>query len=190
MRYKRVQAASLQSNSVRNLVLRQQFAMEFLRQWQLGKRIINFDKTWLSMTNFLHQKWRPPGAPNTVPKAQVSPRISMIAALDSCGAVFISLVQANTNACIMRIFLRNLAKNLEADDRHWHRNTVLLCDNATYHTCSSTLKVYEELGAAVLFTGPHSYSASPIELFFAAFKRRDINPGRLPVGKKVSPSTK
>ena len=35
----------------------------------------------------------------------------------------------------------------------------------------------------VMFTGPHSYDASPIELFFAAFKNKDINPDRIKTGK-------
>ena len=59
-----------------------------------------------------------------------------------------------------------------------------MLDNATYHSCSSTLKILEDLGVPVLFTGPHSYSASPVELFFAAFKSSDINPRKAPTGKK------
>ena len=62
------------------------------------------------------------------------------------------------------------------------------------------------VGKAVLFSGPHSYAAAPVEvgtkqhlcyyfsdlfvfiksqLFFAAFKREDINPRKLKCGKKV-----
>ena len=59
-----------------------------------------------------------------------------------------------------------------------------MCDNASYHTSTSTLKVFEELGVPVLFTGPHSYSACPAELVFAAFKTKDINPRNIPTGKK------
>ena len=89
----------------------------------------------------------------------------------------------------MRIFFHALVKKLDAEDRHWHRNTIIMADNASYHTCPATLNVFEELGITILFTGPHSYSASPVELMFAAFKRRDINQHNLPVGKKVSPPT-
>ena len=31
--------------------------------------------------------------------------------------------------------------------------------------------------------GPYSYDAAPCELFFAAFKRADINPSKVPLGK-------
>ena len=36
----------------------------------------------------------------------------------------------------------------------------------------------------VMFTGPYSYAASPVELFFAYMKNQDINPDMLPTGKK------
>lgn len=37
----------------------------------------------------------------------------------------------------------------------------------------------------ILFTGPHSYSASPAELAFAHLKSVDCNPERKPMGKKT-----
>ena len=52
MKYKKIVPASIHSNSVKNLVLRQQFAFEFLRQWQAGKTILNVDETWLGMMDF------------------------------------------------------------------------------------------------------------------------------------------
>ena len=72
---------------------------------------------------------------------------------------------------------------LDAESSQWYRNTVIMLDNAPYHTSNATLKAFEELGVPVLFTGPHSYSASPVELLFAAFKARDINPRLVPTGK-------
>ena len=36
----------------------------------------------------------------------------------------------------------------------------------------------------IIFTGPYSYSAAPAELVFAALKLGDLNPNRLPTGKK------
>jgi len=60
---------------------------------------------------------------------------------------------------------------------------VILLDNAPYHVSQGTLKVLEELRIPVLFTGPHSYDGAACELFFAAFKREDINPRRIKTGK-------
>ena len=104
--------------------------------------------------------------------------------IDNRGLIYLSLLQANSNASTMRVFLHALIKKLEARDKYWYHNTILMCDNASYHNCASTLQVFEELGMPVLFTGPHSYSASPAELVFAAFKRVDINPRKFPTGKK------
>ena len=84
----------------------------------------------------------------------------------------------------MRIFFNALIKKLESKDKYWYHNKVIMLDNATYHSCKATLQVFEELGVPVLFTGPHSYSACPAELVFAAFKRVDINPRKVPTGKK------
>ena len=33
MRYKKIKAVSIHANCAKNLILRQQFALEFLRQW-------------------------------------------------------------------------------------------------------------------------------------------------------------
>ena len=46
------------------------------------------------------------------------------------------------------------------------------------------MEFYQKHCIPVMFTGPHSYDASPIELFFAAFKSKDINPSKLPMGKQ------
>ena len=35
-----------------------------------------------------------------------------------------------------------------------------------------------------MYTAPYSYSAAPVELVFAALKLGDLNPNRLPTGKR------
>ena len=42
---------------------------------------------------------------------------------------------------------------------------------------------YEKHKVPIIFTGPHSYAASPIETWFANWKRTNLNPGDLPTGK-------
>ena len=68
MRYRKINAVSVHANSVRSLVMRQQFALEFMKQWQKGKIIINVDETWVNMSDFRRRKWRPPGDFNSVAK--------------------------------------------------------------------------------------------------------------------------
>ena len=114
----------------------------------------------------------------------------MIVGLDTLGSVFLTLVQANNNSKIMEIYLHELVKTLDEERPGWRNNTCLLWDNgksfslfvifdslkAPYHASPATLKVLAKLKVPVLFTGPHSYDANPCELFFAAFKRTNINP--------------
>ena len=57
-------------------------------------------------------------------------------------------------------------------------------DNAAYHVNDDALNMFRELKIPVLFTGPNSYDAVPIELLFASFKKEDVNPTNVPTGKK------
>ena len=59
-----------------------------------------------------------------------------------------------------------------------------MMDGAPYHTSAPMMEFYRKNLVPVMFTGPHSYDASPIELFFAAFKSKDMNPDRIKTGKR------
>ena len=107
----------------------------------------------------------------------------MIVGLDSNGKVYLSLVQANSNSSMMELFFTRLIMQLDEKDLRWRQKMVLMLDNAPYHTSKDMMAFYERNRLPILFTGPHSYAASPIETFFAHFKRADINPSQLPTGK-------
>ena len=184
LKYKRIVATSWQGNSVKNLLMRQKFAEEFLKLDLSKKMIINIDETWLGMGDMRRMKWCLPGRSNTVPKKQIQPRISVVAALDSNGEVYITLLQVNSNSEMMVMYLSHLIQLLDGRRRGCRSDTVLMMDNAPYHTSSLMMEFYEKQKLPIIFTGPHSYSASPIELFFAHFKRTDINPSQLPTGKQ------
>ena len=79
-------------------------------------------------------KWRPRGSTNSIARKLMVPRISMIVALDTDGKVFLSLTQSNTNAMIMEIFIRQLVNKLNKRDPAWRKNSVIMMDNAAYHT--------------------------------------------------------
>ena len=84
----------------------------------------------------------------------------------------------------MSVFFVQLVKKLDEENKQWRKDTVILLDNAKYHRSKEILTLLKELHIPVLFTGPHSYAAVPIELWFAAFKADEINPRHLPTGKK------
>lgn len=183
MRYKKLIHISVHANSAKNLILRQQFALQLIKLLMAGKTILNVDESWLGMTDFRRRKWRKQGSSNSHSILQVQPRISIIAGLDTKGNIYYSLIQSNTNVKIIEIFLQHLVKKLDAEQPAWRRSTVLLLDNASYHTSGSTQKVLKDLQIPCLYTGPNSYLACPIELLFASLKADDINPRKVPTGK-------
>ena len=84
----------------------------------------------------------------------------------------------------MRLYLTQLVIELEKDRPDFRKNTVLLLDGASYHKGSQIQDHLRMLNVQVIYTGPHSYDASPCELFFAALKSGELNPNDLPTGKK------
>ena len=152
--------------------------------FQEGKIILNLDETWLGMSDFRRMKWRCNDSRNSVTKSAVTPRISMLVGVDTLGHVYLSLYQSNSNNKLMEIVLMNLVKKLDQERKNWREDTVIFWDNAKYHASSSTLRVMKELKIPCFFTGPYSYDASPCELWFAHFKRADINPRHVKTGKR------
>ena len=131
MSYRKVKGVAPHANSEKNLVLRQQFAIELAALIGKGKRILNVDETWLGMTDFRRMKWRPRGSNNSVTQAQMAPRISMILGIDTTGAVYLSLLQANNDSTTMDLFFKSLVRKLDSEDASWRKNTVILLDNVS-----------------------------------------------------------
>ena len=93
-------------------------------------------------------------------------------------------MQANSNNKTMEIFFQQLVHVLDKENKDWRKDTLIVLDNAPYHTSAATLGVFRRLKLPISFTGPHSYDASPCELMYAHFKCSDINPSHLPLGKR------
>ena len=60
MKYKKVEKLPLHLNTPRNLILRQQWAMRFVKLFD-QYNFINVDESWASESNFLRRKWQHPG---------------------------------------------------------------------------------------------------------------------------------
>lgn len=149
-----------------------------------GQRIINVDESWLNQTRFVRRVWVPSDGTGSYSDKQVQPRISLIAALDTEGRVWASLTQANTDSDIMALFLRYLTRQLDLETPGWQENTTILLDNAAWHTNPIMRQRLVKMQIPIIYSGPYSYSTAPIELMFAALKLGDLNPNRLPTGKK------
>jgi len=108
----------------------------------------------------------------------------MITAIDSDGNVWFSLTQVNTNSSIIGLFLRHFAQQLDRERPGWQEDTVLLWDNAKYHTSQNTRNAINKLGIKAIYSGPYSYSAAPAELLFSGLKMGELNTENLATGKR------
>jgi len=95
MRYRDIKDTAIHSNSEKNLVLRQRWALEYLSLLKNKKNFLNIDETWLGMSDFRRRKWQAPGTTNSVGKLAIAPRITMILGIDNFGNIYYSLAQAN-----------------------------------------------------------------------------------------------
>ena len=66
----------------------------------------------------------------------------------------------------------------------WRDNTVFLLDGATYHTGSKVREYMRKLQLDIIWSGPYSYDAAPIELVFGHLKLGEINTECQKTGKK------
>ena len=57
----------------------------------------------------------------------------MILALDTSGAIYLSLLQSNSNTHTMELFIIALANKLDSERSDWRTDTILMFDNASYH---------------------------------------------------------
>jgi len=184
MSFRKVRKGPIYLNSDKNLILRQQAALKVLELLNMGKILINLDESWINETDFRRMKWRPPGDSNVQPALQLSPRITLIAALDTLGNAYLTLTQANSNNKTMEIYFHQLAAKLDRERPSWREDSVIITDNAPYHVSASTQRVLQDLRIPILFFGPHSYNIAVCELFFAFVKSTHLNPTFMPTGKK------
>ena len=84
------------------------------------------------------------------------------------------------------VFLVHLVRVLDAERPGWRDDTVLLLDGARYHVGSRVREYMRRLKLEVIWSGPYSYSAAPIETVFVYLKLGELNPEKHPTGKKVS----
>ena len=182
LKYSKVKHISMQGNSERSLVLRQRWAITFLGQ-DFRKNIINVDETWLGMTDFRRMHWKPSKSNSSIRAKSLVPRISMITGVDKLGNVYLSLTQSNSNKSMMGLFMEQLVLKLDKANPHWRNGTVIQWDGAAYHRAKGTLEMLQRLRVPIMMLGPYSYDVAPAELFFAAFKKADVNPNHIPLGK-------
>ena len=108
----------------------------------------------------------------------------MIAALDTQGEVWFSLSHSTTDSDVIALFLVQIIKKLDDESPGWQEDSIILWDNAPYHSSTESMSLLSRLGLPVIFSGPYSYSAAPIETLFSHLKLGELNPQGLSTGKR------
>ena len=67
----------------------------------------------------------------------------MILALDSNGNVSTALLQANSNSSVMELYFHHFIQMMNAKDKEWRKDTIILMDNAPYHSSKIMMDFYE-----------------------------------------------
>ena len=176
--YRRARPIAVQCNSERCLVLRSQYAQAMIDLLEKDFVIINVDESAFSETNYTRYMWCKPRDSGTFTAKSITPRLSLIAALDTLGNVYYSLSQVNTDSDAMMLFMTHLTRQLDIENADWREKTIFLFDGATYHTSEEMKEYFRKLEVQVIFSGPYSYSAAPIENLFAGLKRGELNTGQ------------
>ena len=81
--------------------------------------MINIDETWINETSFIRKVWGKRDGEGNVILNSVSPRLSMIAALDNEGNVWYTLSHANTDSNMIALFLLKLTRSLDSEQPGW-----------------------------------------------------------------------
>ena len=66
-------------------MLRQQYALKMIDLLAQGKRIICVDESWISDTEYSRRLWCPKTDNGTITQKAVSPRLALLASIDSDG---------------------------------------------------------------------------------------------------------
>ena len=134
--------------------------------------------------DFRRRIWAPKNSTHSIPIKQVAPRISMIVAIDNFGEVYACFTQVNTDSKIMGLYIAELVKLLDLEDKNWRRDTVIMHDGAKYAQSNSTINTLRNLRVPYMLLAPHSYNVAPIEMLFGAIKTNNLNPEEISTGKR------
>ena len=107
----------------------------------------------------------------------------MITGVDKLGNIYLCLTQSNSNKSMMGLFMEQLVLKLDKSNPFWRNSTIIQWDGASYHKAKGTFEMLQRLRVPIMMMGPYSYDAAPAELFFAAFKKADVNPNKVSLGK-------
>ena len=167
MSYKKIYKKEILANTLKAKQKRQYAAYLFARLIAEGKQVINIDESTLDQTYYIRKGWGVKGQKLFTVKGTRLNKFNIIAAASNHGAVWFQTNNGKNNSITFWNFILNLILNLQEENPLWRRHTVFLLDNAQFHKSDWIIDKFVEFQIPVLFSGPYSYDASPIEKIFA-----------------------
>ena len=100
--------------------------------------------------------------------------LSIMLAITSSGDIFFEFMDGNNNECSVSSFFLALGDQIDKHHPDWRETHLLLLDNCPSHKTALTMKTLEQLDVPVIFSGPASFKAIPVEGMFGAIKAIDF----------------
>ena len=82
----------------------------------------------------------------------MSPRLALLASIDTDGRIYFALSHANTDANTMSLFINYLVRQLDVDIPDWRNDSVMLLDNAAWHKGDEIIGVLRGLKIPLMFS--------------------------------------
>ena len=144
------------------------------------------DETWIAETSNLHQGYQDPKNKESYRISVIQPRITIIAAIDNFGNSYLSLLQSNNNQYTWAEFITELCQTLDAEDKSWRTNCILLVDGMKAHSTETVKQVYQKLKIPMIMPPPYSWRLVGTEKWHALFKTGELNPHHMAMSKSKS----
>jgi hypothetical protein len=132
--YKRNFTYKVDINLESHKLKRHYFGKFLLERMHQGYRVINFDESAVDQFDFQYYSWSQKGMKNAYCSKVVSPRITLVAAIDNLGNKYMSMLQCNSNRHTTILVLSQLFELLYEDDPYWNESSIIIIDGAKYHT--------------------------------------------------------
>ena len=170
--YKKGSSTSFRGAS-RKIHLQQKiFSWRMLKNILMKKYIVNIDESSFNRDIKKEYSWLPRGVTSSIVNQIYSGSKSLISAFWSDGEYVWALLDETVNSdwfqwflCVIKYFLKIRKINALED-------SIIMLDNASYHTSSITKEVMENIGINIFFLPPYSPVLAPVEQFFKLSKSK------------------
>ena len=119
MSYRMIKYQPTHLNSLRSKVLRSMYSQEILKALDADKRLINIDESWIDELTPKKKRYFLPGAPSTIATRKMGNHTSVIAAIDTNGNSYFTVLHGNVDSDVFSLFVTWLVKILDVEDVNW-----------------------------------------------------------------------